>query len=458
MKNFNFNKKINVFELKYLFLSLFIVFGVLGIFLILFGNDTKYSDENEIDTEKIENNENKKFLYSFISENAILDNMSSRYVESDNGINFSLSSNDKNGIGLYTRANTVDDKYPIHYYRGSVDNNNVVFGGFCWLIVRTTDTGGIKLLYNGKVEDDGTCNNRNWEDGRISDSIYNDRFNNITRNLAHVGYMYGNGYGLGYDVSLNDSFNYLYGNDIKYENGKYILKDTYMIDKNNYNELYYEKLHYSCFTTDNSCEKVYYVRHFGDRLFYFTLTDGKTPYDIYEEMLSNSNNTNDSIIKQQVDDWYSKNLIKYTNYLEDTVWCNDRSGWESDVTENGKVWNVNFGAYKRYKAKQEPIVICPNKNDSFTVDDEVKGNGDLTYPVGLLTLDELILTSNFSFGNKDCSWTMSPYFFWIQGLMFDACGTTSINEITAIRPSVSLKNSTVISRGSGSVNNHYVVE
>ena len=45
-----------------------------------------------------------------------------------------------------------------------------------------------------------------------------------------------------------------------------------------------------------------------------------------------------------------------------------------------------------------------------------------------------------------------------MGYIFNGCGNSSVNNSTAIRPSVSLKNSTVISRGSGSVNNPYVVE
>lgn len=54
---------------------------------------------------------------------------------------------------------TLNDNFPVHYYRGNVDNNNVVFQNFCWKIVRTTSTGGVKLLYNGVVNADGGCNN-----------------------------------------------------------------------------------------------------------------------------------------------------------------------------------------------------------------------------------------------------------------------------------------------------------
>ena len=51
--------------------------------------------------------------------------------------------------GVYLRAGTQNDDYPIVYYRGAVENNNVVFNNKCWKAVRTTNTGGVKLIYNG---------------------------------------------------------------------------------------------------------------------------------------------------------------------------------------------------------------------------------------------------------------------------------------------------------------------
>ena len=52
----------------------------------------------------------------------------------------------------------------IYYYYGSnntngtaiLDKNNVLFAGQCWQMIRTTDTGGVKMIYNGEVED-GKC-------------------------------------------------------------------------------------------------------------------------------------------------------------------------------------------------------------------------------------------------------------------------------------------------------------
>ena len=53
--------------------------------------------------------------------------------------------------GVYLRAGTQNDPYPILYYRGAVEDNNVVFANKCWKAVRTTDTGGVKMIYNGEL-------------------------------------------------------------------------------------------------------------------------------------------------------------------------------------------------------------------------------------------------------------------------------------------------------------------
>ena len=37
-----------------------------------------------------------------------------------------------------------------------LNKNNVLFAGQCWQMIRTTDTGGVKMIYNGK-EEDGKC-------------------------------------------------------------------------------------------------------------------------------------------------------------------------------------------------------------------------------------------------------------------------------------------------------------
>lgn len=61
---------------------------------------------------------------------------------------------DKTYLGLYTGEGSDTYANKVYYYKGNVQNNNVLFGGFCWKIVRTTETGGVKIVYNGKQKDE----------------------------------------------------------------------------------------------------------------------------------------------------------------------------------------------------------------------------------------------------------------------------------------------------------------
>ena len=56
-------------------------------------------------------------------------------------------------LALYTGEGADTYANPVYYYKGNVQNNNVLFAGFCWKIVRTTETGGVKIVYNGKPFD-----------------------------------------------------------------------------------------------------------------------------------------------------------------------------------------------------------------------------------------------------------------------------------------------------------------
>ena len=61
-------------------------------------------------------------------------------------------------------------------------------------------------------------------------------------------------------------------------------------------------------------------------------------------------------------------------------------------------------------------MICTQKNDRFTVNDTFLGNGDLNYPIGLLTADEAAVaglvrgvenSTNYLYTNQNF-WLLSP--------------------------------------------------
>ena len=121
-------------------------------------------------------------FYYVIANQAVMDNISSEFVSSNTGINFSQISSDTNGKGVYEKVETENDEYPVYYYRGDVDNNHVKFAGFCWRAVRTTSTGGVKLIYDGEPDENGNCDNT----GTASQLETTSAFNSIRTSPADV--------------------------------------------------------------------------------------------------------------------------------------------------------------------------------------------------------------------------------------------------------------------------------
>ena len=263
-------------------------------------------------------------------------------------INFERTSAASNTNGIYMTTDT-DSGIPVYYYRGNVDNR-VLFANFCWRIVRTTETGGVKLIYNG-VPSNGQCNNTG-----DNSTIGSSGFNESDNNAKYVGYMYGD--------SIDDT--------------------TY---------------------------------------------------------------TNESTIKNFIDTWYDNNMTSYTSQLEDTVFCNDRS-----YTTSGSY--LYFGARTRLYTNKTPTLKCQNAKDKFTVNTS-NGNGALTYPVGLITADEIAYAGGvYGSSNNNSSfylytgllvWTLSPYRFDGSNASEVALasdgffGNSYIYLSYGVRPSVSLK-------------------
>ena len=391
---------------------------------------------------------------------------------SDYTVDFTIPSGDSGDSGIYYRSGTQDNDYPIYYYRGTISNNNAKFAGFCWKIVRTTETGGTKLVYNGTPNASGGCTNTTGTATQLSSTS---TFNDSIASRSDAGYMYGSQYNYSTSTAYSTT---LVGNSFTYSNGMYTLYDT----KKGLDEAH----HYTCRNTSGTCAQIYYYFAESD---YILLSDGKSVNDAIEEM---ETNTHSSVIKTVVDNWFA-NTFKtyftnrgknYNDYLEDTIWCNDRSSntlGTSYYTNNG--WFENGGtlrnsyyssAYGRW-SNGKPSVDCPRKNDSFTVNETEKGNGALTYPVGLLTSDEVMLAGaansinrSFYLFTGETWWTMSPALFLTYnkgisvfglytGTYFDGEISHNVpNYSYGVRPSISIKSTVAMSTsGNGSSTSPY---
>ena len=125
----------------------------------------------------------KKFSeFTKLSNNTLSYKIINSSVNSSNNLKY----NTTGGEGLYFTNNAINGT-KIYFYRGSNTlKNNVSFGGFCWKIVRTTEDIGVRLIYNG-VLNNGECSNATGTNSIIDSTAFNDSSNYN----AYVGYMYG---------------------------------------------------------------------------------------------------------------------------------------------------------------------------------------------------------------------------------------------------------------------------
>ena len=425
-------------------------------------------------------------LYDIMSSKAVMDNIRSEFVDTNSGVNFTSPSSDYNGKGIYIRAGTEEEEHPILYYRGEVDDNHLLLGNMCFRIVRTTDTGGIKLLYDGEANN-GVCDNTGADS---ASGTYRFNGNNITglqddytgsvyhaTSMVNSGYMYGTVYASRvYTMrTYNDSV-FVYGNDVTWNGSSYTLVDTVTSSPASWssdrNSVIANKHRYTCFSTSNTCSEVYYVYGTTNANFasYVILTNGKKMVDVIPEMTTESTNITNSTIKDYIDSWYSSNVMRYSDYLEDTVYCNDRNIYQVNIfdKEYTGILPLYFGSYSRVQLQGNPSTTCSNKNDAFTVSSE-NGNGNLTYPVGLLTADEVALAGGARFTNSsyylnigEYYWTMSPqqvnqnyaiiYVVSSNGMLDGANGDSS--GFVYLRPVVTVRDM-VVASGDGTSSSPY---
>ena len=211
---------------------------------------------------------------------------------------------------------------------------------------------------------------------------------------------------------------------------------------------------------------------------------------------SNRTNTNNSTIKTAIDNWYKDNLnTNYGKYISTTaVYCNDREVGSGTYSATGS--NFYYAAFTRLETNKTPTYTCTNTDDKFTVDSSA-GNGKLTYPIALMTADEISyaggLYANYnanawyfrnakegtlttSSSSTDASysstgsnwwWLLSPY-FWSGNYarVFYVGGSSGpgyldndfVLDSFGVRPAVSLKSCVKTSGGDGSASAPYTIE
>ena len=182
-------------------------------------------------------------------------------------------------------------------------------------------------------------------------------------------------------------------------------------------------------------------------------------------------NTNDSTIKTYIDTWYENNIKGTSNEknIIDNIFCNDRSlAPNSSGTGAGKSkTHYRWYNFADSSNNNKMMLTCPQQNDAFTANDTSKGNGALTYGIGLITTDEVVLgggwkssNSNYYLYTGQNYWTSSPNDFsgYASGRRVISDGGVSNiiihNTSSGARPVISLS-SEVLEQGDGTASNPF---
>ena len=201
-------------------------------------------------------------------------------------------------------------------------------------------------------------------------------------------------------------------------------------------------------------------------------------YGTTSKTQAQSNDT-DSTIKKYLDNIYKNYMTAYKDKLSpSTTFCNNRT---TSTKVSGNYNNAGYGmnptmyGYERYnnyasQGKLGPDLSCP-LNDSFNVEG-TNGNEKLTYPVGLITLDEVLLgggvngsvnTLYYLYSGTDY-WTMSPAFFgdWLSSRVVRVVSSGELNyngtnQNYGIRPVINIDPDKITFTGNGTMQDPYVI-
>ena len=330
--------------------------------------------------------------------------------------------------GMYAKADdyTATTGMKSYYYRGAVDNNWVKFG---------KDSTGKDIYWRIiRINGDGSIRMIYSGTTKPSEDTLVTGSNGV--------YMLGTGTQIRVDSTITFAFNSSY-NKAEYVGYQYIEEQQHGYGK--------------CDGTNNASCTV----------------NGSTVYN--------------STIKQTIDKWYAGTTLKDNSLVsQDQIFCNDRSASTTQTaawTSTGA--DYYYGAYGRLtQTTKSPQLICPTESDKFTVNTS-NGNGALTYPVGLITEDEVAMAGGV-YGSSNGSyylytnqyyWSGSPRYFYgdgsyasefhvddggrIGGSGVDDGGTFGAHFVDyrdgrGARPVVSLSSKAKLS-GSGPYSNPYTV-
>lgn len=369
----------------------------------------------------------------------------------------------------------VDKDGDAFYYRGDVKDNFVEFAGKVWRIVRRNGDGSVRLVYNGtSTATVGT-----------STQVGTAYYGVPGIDFKYIGYR--NNTNLSYEEVTTPikvpfySYTYFYDSYVCNDSN-----DTCTVSGNSINSYsdssYYDKIlngdaangykPYKYFTVNSYVSVVFEVVETVNGIVDYTGYVNAKYFGYLKQEFPNNSSVS---IKNYVDSWYVSNLLnqkdskgnKWSSYLADNYFCDDKS-WQKEF---GSLGSVYFGSYDRIGGAGVPSLVCPNETDEYTVT-----NGELQYPIGLLTADDVALAGGRSDKNNSIYWLYTGQSYWTlssasiwSSAPLDAYAVGEMGNIQkgvslgssgssyGVRPVINLSKDILISGGDGTADSPYQV-
>ena len=406
---------------------------------VTWGNPTaaKYNLNNPYQVSSATDYPNLVGKYTFKNSSQTYTNGTVYYIVDVNGSSmhyFNLSASGNHTLSDYNYTYTYGDSYTDNGNGTYTINNPITIYRSDWYS-SYNNIGVGKYVCKNAVND--TC----------SDLRYITKISNLSMTYISV------------------SNNYKYAKGYSWDGTKYTLDNNSVqfFEWNNTNITSLNNAHYTCFNETGECTSLSYIYYIDDdKPYYINLNNGKSVDDALNEMLNdNGLNVINSTIKSGIEAWYKHYLLDdYDNYIEDTIFCNDRSisalnGWTP--TGSNTAGSLQF---KEYNTSSD--LSCLNITDRFSVSNS---NAHTTYKVGLVSSPEMNLLNNNYARNTGQPYKLgSPYEFQNYNTIFtivDSNGsivTDYVDYNRGVRPAISLIPGIEYIDGDGSMTNPYIVD
>ena len=267
----------------------------------------------------------------------------------------------------YDSQGTQDIYYYSSYYNNGQlvkGNNNVIFGNHCWQILRTTDSGGVKLLYNGEKENDQCLSSRANHIGYA---------NRSTINLLGTFY-----YGTDYTYDKNTNKFALSGE----------LNSVEITNDNASSMISSLKGKYTCVqsTSSGTCNSLYLIESYYNSAYAYAITiNSNSVYNQFGNLLYND----------------SKNSLAYFGYMY------------GDDYQNSSAYVVTNDDFKSISSFSTSMSF----NTSYYYADSVRWTGtkyELVNPYHISSNEYSNMVGKYTFGKSDIDYSTNSVYFIIN--------------------------------------------